>query len=282
MTKLFLILLLSFSLVYCMPDNQKVSDKNIENTDTIVEIGNTVQTRFIIPFGYERIPLPPNSFGTYLRNLPLKPVGSKVKYYDGKEKDKENVYSAVIDLPIGSKNLHQCADAIMRLKADYHYSKKEYDKIHFNLTNGFRMDFTKWMQGNRLKVSGNKTSWYKTKIVSNTEKEYWKYLEIIFTYAGTLSLSKELNSIDIAEMKIGDVFIQGGSPGHAVIVVDMIVNKKTDTKLFMLAQSYMPAQELQILVNPFQTELGVWYSLNKKTTIVTPEWNFRINDLKRF
>lgn len=32
----------------------------------------------------------------------------------------------------------------------------------------------------------------------------------------------------------------------------------------MLAQSYMPAQQTQILINPSDKELGVWYSLKEK------------------
>jgi hypothetical protein len=83
-------------------------------------------------------------------------------------------------------------------------------------------------------------------------------------------------------MKIGDVFIQGGSPGHAVIVVDMAENKTTGQKAFMLAQSYMPAQETQILINPRYPDLGVWFNAERNTTLVTPEWNFRKGDLKSF
>ena len=50
----------------------------------------------------------------------------------------------------------------------------------------------------------------------------------------------------------------------------------------MLAQSYMPAQETQILINPRYSELGVWYSSDFEKTLITPEWNFRLGDLKRF
>ena len=93
------------------------------------------------------------------------------------------------DLSIGNKNLHQCADAVMRLKADYHYSKQEYDEIHFNLTNGFNMEYTEWKEGNRLNVVGNNTNWYDGSSPSTDKESYWKYLEMVFSYAGTLVLS---------------------------------------------------------------------------------------------
>ena len=51
-------------------------------------------------------------------------------------------------------------------------------------------------------------------------------------------------------MQIGDVLIQGGSPGHAVIVVDMAENPATGEKLYLLAQSYMPAQDIQSAGEP--------------------------------
>ena len=50
----------------------------------------------------------------------------------------------------------------------------------------------------------------------------------------------------------------------------------------MLAQSYMPAQQTQILINPNNKELGVWYSLKGKDELITPEWNFSVNQLRSF
>lgn len=49
-------------------------------------------------------------------------------------------------------------------------------------------------------------------------------------------------------------------------------------KIFMLA----PAQQTQILINPNNKELGVWYSLKGKAELITPEWDFSINQLRSF
>ena len=247
----------------------------------INKLGKTIETRFLLPDGFQRVPADKNSFAYYLRNLELKPDGSKVKYYNGDEKTK-NVYDAVINLSIGNKDLHQCADAVMRLRAEYLYSQKEYEKIHFNLTNGFNCEYKKWMKGKRVKVQGNNTSWYDTGKASNDEKTFWKYLEFVFSYAGSLSLSKELIKSDAKDLKEGDVFIRGGSPGHAVIVVDMAKNKKTGEKIFLLAQSYMPAQETQILKNHNDDKLSPWYSTKFGEELQTPEWDFRKDELMKF
>jgi hypothetical protein len=51
--------------------------------------------------------------------------------------------------------------------------------------------------------------------------------------------------------------------------------------MYMLAQSYMPAQETQILINPNDESLSPWYPL-KDGEIKTPEWTFMSGDLRCF
>jgi len=256
------------------------SETNNTNKNNLLE--NTIQQRFQLPQGFVREEESKTSFGFFLRNLPLKPLGSNVLYFDGTIKSNRNVYEGVVDLPIGKQDLHQCADAVMRLRADYFYSQKQYDKIHFNFTNGFRADFSKWAAGYRIAIKGNKTSWVKTAKPSDSYQTYWKYLETVFMYAGTASLEKELKSINVLDIKIGDVFIKGGFPGHAVIVVDIAVNPKNNQKIMLLAQSYMPAQEIQILKNPNNVSLSPWYAVDFGTSLQTPEWTFSSSQLKRF
>jgi len=211
--------------------------------------------------------------------LKLKPEGAKVKYFDGTVKDND-VYDAVVEMEISNKNLQQCADAVMRLSGEYLFKRKEYTKISFTLTNGFKVDYSEWMKGNRVAVNGNKTEWQKIAEPSNTYSDFRQYMEFVFTYAGTLSLDKSLRSKNIDDIAIGDVFIRGGSPGHAVIVVDLAENAAGD-KVFLLAQSYMPAQETQVLKNPENAELSPWYNVRKSDTkVITPEWSFEINQLK--
>lgn len=249
---------------------------------TINFAGKTLQERFPAPEGYKRLAAEANSFAGHLRQLPLKEHGADVLHYDGSSKYNWDVYEAVVDLPIGSRDLHQCADAVMRLRADYLWTTKQYDKIHFNFTNGWRCDYSEWRKGKRIVLKGNRTSWRQTNQESESYESYWKYMEWIFMFAGTASLSKELEEVQLNKMQIGDVFILGGHPGHAVIVVDMVEHEQTGKKLFMLAQSYMPAQEIQILKNPNTTEFGLWYELDFTTELNTPEWTFYRDQLMRF
>lgn len=261
-------------------DVNTASNQEIKNN--LNEDGKTVETRFKTPNGYQRIEASTQSFGYYLRNLSLKPKGAKVKTYDGYEKPSDGVYCAVIDMEIGNRDLQQCADAVMRLRAEYLYKQQEYNQIHFNFTNGFRVDYEKWREGNRIAVNGNNTNWVHNSQVDTSYKSFRKYMDWIFMYAGSLSLSRELKAVDMMDMQIGDVLIHGGSPGHAVIVIDMAENKETGKKIFMIAQSYMPAQDIQVLTNNDNINFSPWYSLVDNEDIYTPEYDFKYNELMRF
>lgn len=261
-------------------DNNYKKEENIE-TFAVNKDKNTLKERYDPPKGYERVEVKENSFEEYLRNSELKPYGEKVKYYNGTTKSKSGVYDSVFKVDIGDRDLHQCADAIMLLKAEYLYKNKRYEEISFNFVNGFKAEYSKWLEGYRISVDNNNTSWYKKSGYDDSYETFRSYMNMVFAYSGTLSLEKEAQSINFEEMKIGDIFIVGGSPGHAVIVVDMAKNIETGEKVFMLAQSYMPAQETQLLINPNSDKLSPWYSTSFEGELRTPEWSFEKDNLKR-
>lgn len=247
-------------------------------------------SRIPVPDGYERVDADQDSFEHWLKRLPLKEGKSPVLLYDGREKFNQDAHSAIIDIDVGRRDLQQCADAVMRLRAEYLYSVGNHEAIHFNFTSGDRADFTKWAEGYRPVVEGNDVSWAKSAEEDSSHGSFRAYMNRVFAYAGSYSLNKELTRVeDIGDMRIGDVFIQGGfpgragiRPGHAVIVIDIAVNSETGKKLFLLAQSYMPAQDIHILKNPNDDVLDPWYSLDFEGPLHTPEWTFTKDDLKRF
>ena len=252
--------------------------------------GMTVEARFRVPAGFERVPAPQGSFAAYLRRLPLKPHGAVVKFFNGRVKPNSGVYAAVVDLPIGPveagryghRDLHQCADAVIRLRAEYLFAQGRYDDIRFRFTSGFLAEYGRWRRGERITVSGNNARWEQAAPSSDSFQNFWRYLETVFAYAGTASLARELKIVSREDLDIGDVFIQPGHPGHAVIVVDAALSKQSGRKVFLLAQSYMPAQELQVLANPNEARLSPWYAADFAAPLRTPEWTFSAGDLKRF
>ena len=233
-----------------------------------------------LPNGYERLNVG-NSFAGWLQHLPIS-SDNTVYLHNGEKKYNQTAQYKVLDIDVGNKDLQQCADAVMRLRAEYLYSSKQYDKIHFNYTNGVKIPFTKWSSGFYPSLKGNKVVWV-TSSNNKSYKSFKKYMINVFMYAGTASLEKEMKTVLLSDIQAGDVFIKGGFPGHAVIVVDVAINKKTKDKVFMIAQSYMPAQNIHILKNPTNKEFSPWYSVGEIQNVInTPEWTFYDNQLKRF
>lgn len=243
---------------------------------------HTLHNRIRPPQGFTRIPLDEDSFGEWLRGLPTLPGKPEVMLYNGQPKGNQSAHHLVLDIDVGQKDLQQCADAVMRLRAEYLWTTERYSDIHFNFTSGHPSHWLDWKAGKRPVVNGNQVSFVKKAEPDGSYTNFKRYLTDIFNWAGTASLSKELSTVKISDMQPGDVFIQGGFPGHAVIVVDMATHPETGKKVYLLAQSYMPAQQIHVLNNPMDKDLSPWYDLARQGDIQTPEWTFHPTDLKRF
>jgi hypothetical protein len=234
---------------------------------------DTVFTRFSPPEGYKRLQAPAGTYGAWLQSRPLKPRGSKTLTYNGNVARTNDYTAAVMDMSIGQVDLQQCADAVIRLRAEYLFAKKDYKSIHFNFTSGFKCDFIHFAEGYRYQQNG---TWKKQTNKDYSYTNFLHYLDLVFSYAGTLSLEKELKPVDNpVNVQTGDVFIKGGSPGHCFIVINVSINKAGERK-FMLAQSFIPAQNIQLL------QYGSpWFSLNKPINLPYGELVTTAN-LKRF
>ena len=245
-------------------------------------INNTLINRVDLPSGYFRKNDKEGNFAHWLRRLPLKEGNPDVQLYNGGLKGYQNGHSYVINMDVGSRDLQQCADATMRLRAEYLYGNNKHDSIHFNYTNGANVQFSKWRSGLYPVPKSGKVNWINSAKNNKSYASFKKYMIQIFNYAGTLSLSRELEPVVIESIQPGDIFCYGGSPGHAVMVMDVVENELGD-KLFLLAQSYMPAQEMHILKNPNDEVFSPWYNLSEiGEQIITPEWNFNRSELMRW
>lgn len=229
--------------------------------------------RFKAPQGYQQVSSPAGSFGEWLQHLPLKPVGTPTKTYRGDTARTDAYTAAVVDISIGNEDLQQCADAVMRLRGEYLYQQKNYGAIAFHFTDGFKCDFVHYAEGYRYRNSG----WALKAKKDYSYASFMRYMTLVFSYAGTLSLDKELKKVNSADdLKAGDIFIHGGSPGHCFIILDVIADAHHHQQ-FLLAQSFMPAQSIQIL----QQDGSPWFSLDKSSQIPYGEL-VSLGRLKRF
>lgn len=241
----------------------------------------SIARRIPPPAGFTRVPAPSGSFAAWLRNLPLRPGRPPVFLFNGERKANQRAHYAVVDVDIGTKDLQQCADAVIRLRAEYLFSTPCANGISFNFTSGDPALWSRWSAGFRPHVNGNDVAWRRTTRPNSSYESFRGYLDSVFTYAGSYSLSRELRPVaDPQQVLPGDVFVQGGFPGHAVIVVDVAADHD-GSRVFLLAQSYMPAQNVHLLVNP-NSDLSPWYRAASSGPLETPQWLFDFGDLRRF
>jgi len=225
----------------------------------IPSTADNVIDRFKAPEGYRQCDIQPGSFAEYLQQLPLKPIGAHTLTYKGATAATDPFTAAVVDMSVGKEDLQQCADAVMRLRGEYLYHQKRYAEIAFHFESGFRCGYIQYANGYRY-VKGH---WLLKAKTDYGYKTFMDYMNLVFAYAGTPSLEKGLYKVnDPEKLKAGDVFIKGGSPGHCFIVLDVVENSQ-HKKLFLLAQSFMPAQSIQVL----QFDGNPWFSLDVKTGI---------------
>lgn len=234
----------------------------VENTPLVNDYGKTVLERFDAPLGYSRVSVSNRTFANYLRTLDLKPEGSLVQFYNGKSKPNNNVYVSVVDMPISDKNIQTSSDSVMRLISEYLFQQEQYDKIAFH-SGKEKLSFSDFANGDF------------------SRSKFDHYMDFVMEKVSTPSFCSDLKPVKLNEIKIGDIFVQNTMPnGHAVIVVDLVENIKGE-KLFLLAQGFHPAQEIQIIANPSREDISPWYPL-KEGELLTPEWRFMTSDLMRF
>ena len=241
---------------------------------------DSLRDRIPAPDGYSRVTVKKSSFAAWLRRLPLMHAQSPVRAYDGRILN--SPAAAVVDLDVGKRDLQQCADSIIRLRAEYLFSQGRHEDISFQLTNGMNVDFSQFTKGYQLKqVSRTKVKWVPRGKRGASHGALQQYLKQVYLWAGTASLQNESIRVRLTDLQAGDFFIQGGFPGHTVLILDIAENAKGETRA-LIGQGFMPAQSFHVVPN---REGNPWHALKgKDMELWIPGWPkpFRESDLYRF
>lgn len=234
-------------------------------------IEGTIADRIAPPKGFSRVKVEPGSFGAWLRVLPLRPRGPVVDYRGRTVLAEDDArMAAVIALDEGRADLQQCADSIVRLFAEWQWSQGRRD-ASFKAASGAAMPFSRWIAGERPSADGTKLVWKGGARASDREDHgaFRAYLDAVFTWANTGALARDAHKTGIDELRPGDFFVLAGAPGHAVLVLDVVVSASGQCRA-MLGQGYMPAQSFHVL-RPAPTE--VWFAIDPAAGgVETPFW----------
>ncbi|HOT00819.1 MAG TPA: DUF4846 domain-containing protein [Acidobacteriota bacterium] len=240
----------------------------------------------------QRIPPPPGfvrddpaagSFARWLQRLPLKPGRPPVRYWDGTLVPVQDGHCAVLELDIGRRDLLQCADAAIRLRAEFLYAAGRADAVAFRFTSGHEAAWRQWQAGERPRVSGNRVNWIASAAPDASYASFQRYLRTVFAYAGSYSLARDLPrpAADRA-MRGGDLLIIAGFPGHVMIVVDAARHPESGRRVVLLVQGYYPAQDVHVLANPEHPDLDPWFEPASDGTVTAAGWTFSAARRHRF
>lgn len=245
----------------------------------MVPAGASLSTRIMTPTGYTRTPSEEGSLTEFLRNYALKDDGSKVLLYDGTEKEKQTSHMAVFALPLEAKNLQQYADSVMRVYAEYYLKQKQYEKIIFGYSDGFKAEYSKWIEGNRIAVTDSGSKWVKRAEYDESYESFQEYMRMVFAYAGIWTMKDESTSVEVAQAQVGDVFFDTSDGGKVVMIVDICENED-GKKAYLLASGGKPAQEFVLLANPLHADDPWYYEEEIGGAVETPEFTFKEGSLR--
>lgn len=230
----------------------------------------TLEARFPTPPGYSRVKVEAGSFAEWLRSLPMAPEGTAAKTFDGKESlsADDDYLAGVVAIDVGSSDLQQSSDVIVRLHAEYLWSRGDRDKISYLSATKLNMPLARWERGQRLIPNGANVFWaVKGKPAEVDHAEFRKYLDSIFNWANSTSLSPRSTPVaDPKDLVAGDFFLQSSSPNHVAVVLDL-AEKPSGERLALLGQARNPAESIHV-VRPGKAT--AWFSVRPPVPVLTP------------
>jgi hypothetical protein len=233
-----------------------------------------LEGRFAPPSGFVRAELPARTFGAWLRGLPLMPPGTPVKSFRGQvvlPPDHENL-AAVVAIDVGSADLQQCADSVIRLHAEWLFAAGRRDQS-YRAASGTAMPFARWARGERMVQEGMGFSWMPSARADGSRASFRRWLDGVFGWANTGSLAREAVPVSLDDLRPGDFVVQPGGPGHAVLVLDL-ARAPDGRRALLLGQGFMPAQSFQVLrPGRHDGRDGPWFIVQPgDTALDTPFW----------
>lgn len=228
----------------------------------------TLAARIQSPAGFIRVSLAQDHFGSFLRALPMMPEGAPVLSHRGDVvlAASDPRIAGVVDLDIGTGDLQQCADSILRLHAEWRWGQGARDH-QYAAYSGATLRYQDWLKGARYVPKGRSLSQVAGTPRADSYASFRHYLDEVFRYANTVAIARDYLPSTLRTLQPGDFLVQGGTPGHAVLVLDVAQDSEGHRQA-LLGQGYMPAQSFQVLRD---SSGSPWFSLDG-TEVQTPFW----------
>ncbi|MEE2788171.1 MAG: DUF4846 domain-containing protein [Myxococcota bacterium] len=227
---------------------------------------------FPTPSGYTRIEVVPGHFDHWLRGLPIRRDRRQVLSYRDRPLDRPA--AGIVYMDVGRRDLQQCADSAIRLHAEYLWAKGFQHRLQYHFTSGDLSRWSDWKAGERFVIRGAEVARKTGPARSGSHQSFRAWLDLIFTYAGSLSLPRDTTVVGTKPYRAGDILVQGGRPGHVVMILD-IARNRDGTTIALLGQGFMPAEDFHVLRDqgPHVIE-QTWFRLPDEmdAPLPTPSW----------
>lgn len=222
----------------------------------------TIRAAFPPPPGTTRAP--EDEFGVWLGALPLLPPGTPTHDWQGNPAGLPA--ARVLAWSITGQSTLQCADSALRLRATWLRSVGQSPAFHY--TSGDLSAWSGWAGGTRPRVSGNTVRFVPHAATPDTsDVSFQRWLTDLYMYAGTRSLG--FDSSPVTEARAGDIVVAPGSPGHAVVILDVArrdVPGEDPHTYVLVGQGFLPAVEFHVVAGPVHG----WYEQSGDVLPVEP------------
>jgi len=255
----------------CVSDGVALAGPETTPNPVVASGPEEVTAAYPPPPGTVRVP-PADAFGRWIQRLPLRAPGTPVLAHDGRQI--HGHYGRVVDMPMVSGDLQQCADALLRVRGEWMRDAGQGEAVRFYATSGDVLPWQRYAQGDRPYVDGRHVRW-RNGVASGGDWD--AYLSKVFDWAGTISLkAHETVPVEGRGPRPGDILVRAGSPGHAVLLVDVATRGEQTFILFV--ESYMPAQDLHVEEGPISGGWWAWDPSGADMDLRT--WTFSAGDLR--
>ena len=242
----------------------------------------SLNVRYEPPPGYRRVPAAPGTFAHWLRALPIRTDRMQVLSYAGQPLARPS--AGIVLMDVGTRDLMQCADSVIRLHAEFLWASGRAREAAYRFTSGDNARWVDWVSGERFVIAGSTVRRVPGPARTDGHASYRQWLDLVFTYAGTRSLARDAPRPALTDpVEAGDFYVEAGSPGHAVIVLDVVENAAGE-RLALMGQGFMPAEDIHVLRSSTAVD-GVWFSVPRSAQAVlsTPSWRpFSAGSRRRF
>jgi hypothetical protein len=209
------------------------------------------------------------SWTEWLRLLPLAAPGTPVRNYRGEivvPGDDEHL-AAVVAMDLGTQNVQQGADVVLRLHAEWRWWVKDLRMLYLSDAK-VELPLQKWVAGERLVAREGKPTWIrqaepKPKL---DYADFRAYLDSVFTWSDSEALLADSVPLAPESLEPGAFFLHEGPPAEVLIVLDVAASP-AGKRAMLLAQGLNPAEDIHV-IRPNRTSL--WFPVRTDQPVRVP------------